>query len=180
MTLSGDIILRNSLWNDAEDKLCHNFIFERMVDLFIVACSIGVKEDKILENDIFDDDKPKSIGRNTYLIKNEDLTTIITFLYQNAVLNSKLIDFDNETRLRLAFDPDFPDAGSKIQFSPTAFLVKFASYGLSKIYEMQNTSDITFIADLKEMLDSMLLKDYDAFIEELENEINEFEKKNIK
>ncbi|UKI50862.1 MAG: hypothetical protein L6U99_05870 [Clostridium sp.] len=43
--------------------------FERTVDLFIVACTIGIKEDKILENDLTDDDKPKSIGRSTYLMK---------------------------------------------------------------------------------------------------------------
>ena len=174
MVLSGDIILRHSLWNDAEEKLCSNLIFERMVDLFIVACTIGIKEDKVLENDINDDEKVKSIGRSTYLMKNEDLTTIITFLYQNAVLNSKLIDYDNETRLRLAFDPDFPDSKSKIQFSPTNFLVKFANYGLSKLLETQNTSDLSFISGIKELLDDMEFKDYSDIIEEINKEIDGF------
>lgn len=178
MNLSGDIILKNSLWNDAEDKLCHNFIFERTVDLFIVACTIGIKEDKILENDLTDDDKPKSIGRSTYLMKNEDLTTIINFLYQNAILNSSNVSFDNETRMRLAFDPDFPDDKVKINFSPTNFLVKFANYGLSKIYENYNVNDLSFISSIKNRIDEMMMKDYSDVIAEIDKEIDEFD--NIK
>ena len=174
MNLSGDIILRNNLWNDAEEKLCNNLIFERMVDLFVVCCSIGIKDDKILDNDITDDDKPKSIGRNTYLVKNEDLTNILTFLFQNAVLNSKHLDFDNETRLRLAFDPDFPDSKSKIQFSPTNFLVKFASYGLNKILEAQNVNDLTFISNIKNCIDEYMENDYSDIIAEIDKEIEEF------
>ena len=176
MNVTGDIILRHTLWTDAEDSLCKGFIFERLVDLFVVACAIGIKEDKYIENNMQDDDKPKSIGRNTYLVKNEDLTTIITFLFQNAVLNSKTVSFDNDTRLRIAFDPDFPDERSKIQFSPTNFLVKFANYGVSKILEWKSDSDIEYIDRIKNEIDEMLLKDYSDIIKQINEEILAFEK----
>ena len=171
MLISGDISLRHTLWNEAEDKLCNGFIFERLVDLFIVACSIGIKDDEIIENNMTNDDNPRSIGRNTYLVKNEDLTKIITFLFQNAILNSKHINFDNKTRLRIAFDPDFPDGKEKINLVPTAFLVKFATYGLKRLYDLYNQNDLNHIDGIKSYLDSKILPDYSLIIEEIEKEM---------
>ena len=171
MIISGDILLRHSLWNEAEEKLCNGFIFARLVDLFIVACSIGIKEDKIIENDLSDDDRIKSIGRNTYLVKNEDLTAIINFMFQNAVLNSKHINFDDKTRLRIAFDPDFPEEKTKINLSPTGFLVKFATYGLKQLLDLYNQNDLTYISNLKDFLDSKTIPDYSSIIEEIEKEM---------
>ena len=178
MVLSGDIILKHSLWNNVDEDFGN--IFKRNVDLFIVACAIGIKEDKIIDNETgMEDDKVKSIGRSTYLMKNEDLANIITFMFQNAVLNSKQIDFDNETRMRLAFDPDFPDAKSKISFSPTNFLVKFATYGLQKIYDLkeENKVDTYFIVALTELLESIGENDYSDVLSEIDREIEEFKKK---
>lgn len=174
MNISGDILLRHSLWKEVYERYCKESIFDRVVDLFIVACSIGIKEDKIVENDLSSDDDCISIGRNTYLVKNEDLTTIITFLFQNAVLNSKHIDFDINTRLRIAFDPDFPDANAKINFSPTSFLVKFATYGLTKINENYNSNDLALINNIKELLDTHIQEDYSDLLEEIKRDMEEF------
>lgn len=177
MNISGDILLRHSLWKEAYDRYCKDSIFDRLVDLFIVACSIGIKEDEIIENDLSSDDDCLSIGRTTYLVKNEDLTTIVTFLFQNAVLNSKHIDFDANTRLRIAFDPDFPDSGTKINLSPTAFLVKFATYGLTKMDEKYLANDLALIMNLKDLLDEHIQDDYSELLEEIKRDMEEFNKK---
>lgn len=177
MNISGDIQLRHSLWKDAQERYLKDFIFERLVDLFIVACSIGIKEDKIIENDLTSDDDCVSIGRNTYLVKNEDLSTIITFLFQNAVLNSKHINFDSNTRLRIAFDPDFPDANTKINLSPTSFLVKFATYGLSVLNDKYNSNDLAHVISIKDLLDEHIMEDYSDILEEIKKDMEEFSQK---
>ena len=174
MNISGDIFLRHTLWKEAQDKYCKDSIFERLVDLFIVACAIGIKEDNIIENDLSSDDDCPSIGRSTYLVKNEDLTTIITFLFQNAVLNSKHINYDANTRLRIAFDPDFPDANTKINLSPTSFLVKFATYGLTKLEEKYISNDLALIMNLKELLDEHIQEDYSDLLAEIKKDMEEF------
>lgn len=171
MLISGDIILKHSLWNEAEEKLCNGFIFGRLVDLFVVACAIGIKADEIIENDMSNEDNSRSIGRNTYLVKNEDLTAIITFLFQNAILNTKHVNFDDKIRLRIAFDPDFPEEKSKINLVPTAFLVKFATYGLSQLYELYEQNDLNHMEKIKEFLDSQILPDCSLIIDEIEKEM---------
>ncbi|UKI50863.1 MAG: hypothetical protein L6U99_05875 [Clostridium sp.] len=94
-------------------------------------------------------------------------------------MNSSNVSFDNETRMRLAFDPDFPDDKAKINFSPTNFLVKFANYGLSKIYENYNVNDLSFYFKYKKnKIDEMMMKDYSDVIAEIDKEIDEFD--NIK
>lgn len=174
MIISGDILLKHSLWNEAEDKLCDGFIFSRLVDLFIVSCSIGIKEDKIIENDLSDDDKIKAIGRTTYLVKNEDVNAIFYFMFQNAILNTKHVNFDNDTRMRIAFDPDFPDEKTKINLSPTGLLVKFANYGLKQLLDLYNQNELIYLEKIKDYLDSKTMPDYSDIIKDIINEMENF------
>lgn len=171
MLISGDILLRHSLWNEAEEKLCDGFIFSRLVDLFIVACCIGIKDDEIIENDLTDDDRIKSIGRTTYLVKNEDVNAIFYFMFQNAILNTKHVNFDNDTRMRIAFDPDFPDEKTKINLSPTGLLVKFANYGLKQLFDLFNQNEQIYIENIKELLDSKITPDFSDIIGDIEKEM---------
>ena len=154
MILSGDINLRHELWIDAKENLTDKFIFPRLVDLFVVCCAIGISDDKIIEHNIKAEEAP-SIPRVTYLTKNEDLNTIITFMFQNAILTSNLIDYDNKTRLRLAFDPDF----TLSDFSATSFLAKFATYGLSVIKGLENDNQLVYIKNIHDYIDSKSIND---------------------
>ena len=49
MILNSDIYLPHPLWEKADNELCNNNelgIFNRLVDVYVVACAIGIKEDK--------------------------------------------------------------------------------------------------------------------------------------
>lgn len=55
MQLSSDIEMRNPLWERADSELCSNNqlgIFNRLVDVFVIACAIGIKrtEDLYVKN----------------------------------------------------------------------------------------------------------------------------------
>ena len=51
MILNSDINLIHPLWERADNELCDNSelgIFNRLVDVYVLACAIGIKEDKTL------------------------------------------------------------------------------------------------------------------------------------
>ena len=149
MILNADLILYNPLWERADNELCNKKaygIFNRLIDLFVIACAIGIKEDKVADAGETPLENPKSIGRNTYQSSlNEDLYSILEFMLQNAILNSKTIDFDDEKRIKMAFDPEYQEK----KFSPSNFLVGFANYGLQQIYSAINgTSSLIIIEEV--------------------------------
>lgn len=135
MILNSDILLYHPLWERADNELCKEDgigLFNRLIDVYILACSIGIKEDKTMVASSDDSHPLKTIGRNTYMsLTNTDLRELLDFMLQNAIINSKTIDFSEDDRLKLAFDPDF----SVNKFSPTSFLTGFANYGISEIFK---------------------------------------------
>ena len=140
MILNSDLMLNDPLWEKADRELVDQHkLFGRLVDIFVIACAIGIRADKSVSNaEIeFPLAQPKSIGRNTYLsMSNSDLNDILNFLLQNAIITSKTIDFEADERLKLAFNPDYENK----KFSPAAFLVGFATYGIKQIYKHVNNN----------------------------------------
>ena len=176
MRLTSDIILYHKNWERADDELCNSAsigLFSRLVDLFLVACAIGIREDKT--SDVPDElslDNPKNIGRNTYQsLANTDLYDLLDFMLQNAILNSKTINLDEDERLKLAFDPDYNNK----KISPMNFLVGFANYGLEQIYKkIDSKASIIAIDELYKYFNSLTLTKYDDLllnftIEDLKN-----------
>lgn len=150
MRLSSDLMMNHPLWEKAEDVLINRTkLFGRMVDIFIVACSIGIKEDKCIPNETIDDalKQPKTIGRNTYQsMGNADLSELLDYMLQNAIVTSNNLPFDTDERLKLAFNPDYENS----KFSPAGFLVSFANYGITKIFEnvKEDLPDMAISADI--------------------------------
>ena len=166
MTLTSDIILSYPLWDKADTELCSQSgkygFFSRLVDLFIVACSIGIREDKTI-TDFEPIDPPKSIGRTTYTSSiNQDLSELLGFMLQNAILNSKTINYGEDERLKLAFDPEYENKS----FSPANFLIGFANYGLKDIYDhIESEVDSIALDELNEYFMSMTKPDYSDAID---------------
>ena len=51
MELSSDINLTHPLWSRADNELCNNNeigIFNRLVDVYVIACAIGIHDDKTI------------------------------------------------------------------------------------------------------------------------------------
>lgn len=166
MRLTSDIILYHKNWERADDELCNEAsigLFARLVDLFLVACAIGIMDDKSIEvPEELTLENPKNIGRNTYQsIANTDLYDTLDFMLQNAILNSKTINLDEDERLKLAFDPEYNNK----KISPMNFLVGFANYGLEKIFEkIDSKASIVAIDELYKFFNSLTLSRYDDLL----------------
>lgn len=131
MTLNSDLNMSFPLWEWADNELCNSKelgIFNRLVDIYVLACAIGIKEDKVIVDIKEPLSHPKVIGRNTHR-ENSDIRDLLDFMLQNALINSQTINLDIDERLKLAFDPDY----TVKQISAAAFLTGFANYGLQKI-----------------------------------------------
>ena len=163
-----DIQLKHSDWEKAEKMLVESnndvAFFKRMVDIFIVAASIGISEDKIIENENFDG---KSIGRNT-LNQNQDVKHLITFLYQNAILSTSLINLSNDERKSIAFNPS-DDIAQK--YNPSSFLVPYANYGLKKLLECITNHDVESISNVINMINAYKDNPLDLELEETDLDI---------
>lgn len=167
MILNSDFYLYNPLWERADKELCSKDgvgLFGRLIDVFLIACAIGIKEDKRCP----DEDGAslcKTIGRNTYTsLKNTDLQDGIDFMLQNALINSDTINYDMDERLRLAFDPDYSDK----KLSGTLMLVEFANYGIEKIFSaVDNAPALAVIDDINMYLDKMCDFDFDLLLSQL-------------
>ena len=51
MQLSSDLEMYHPLWVRADNELCSTNelgIFNRLVDVYVLACAIGIKEDKVI------------------------------------------------------------------------------------------------------------------------------------
>lgn len=140
MQLSSDFFLCHPLWEKADAELVHSLgLYGRLIDVFVIACAIGIQEDKIILKKDIDEplENEKTIGRNTYLSAgNADLGDVLNFMLQNAIINTSHLDWDSEKRLEAALNPDCVIE----KFRPTEFLVSFANYGIVQIFEHVNQS----------------------------------------
>lgn len=166
MILNSDINLIHPLWERADNELCDNSelgIFNRLVDVYVLACAIGIKEDKTLteiENPL---ENTKSIGRNTHR-ENLDLRDMLDFMLQNALINTNTLKFDLDERLKLAFDPDY----NVSKLSAANFLTGFANYGIEKIFEcIGSKSSLVAVSELYSYFESLAESRYDEILKNI-------------
>lgn len=147
MTLTSDFELYYPLWEKADNEICNHErigLFKRLIDLYIVACAIGVQADSVIKDFENKLERPKTIGRNTYLsMENTDLFNALNFMLKNAILTSKTVDLDQDERISLAFDPEYENK----KLSAVQFLNGFANYGLKEIYSVIEQSDSMAVID---------------------------------
>lgn len=166
MILSSDLEMRHHLWERADNELCSSNelgVFNRLVDVYVLACAIGIKEDKvILDSDIDNPlSSPKTIGRNTHR-ENTDIRDLLDFMLQNALLHSKTINLDEDERLKLAFNPDH--INKKVRAAE--FLTGFANYGITQIFnQMASHSALVAEVELYDYFESLANAPYDKLLE---------------
>ena len=168
MQLSSDITMIHPLWERADKELCSNSelgVFNRLVDVYVLACAIGIKEDKIISEDSIEDplSSPKTIGRNTHR-ENLDIRDILDYMLQNALINSSTINFDEEERLKLAFNPDYVNK----KVNAANFLTGFANYGITKIFErIKSNSSLVVESDLYKYFEELSNAKYDELLKNI-------------
>ena len=171
MILSSDIILYHSLWERADKELVDDFgVFSRLIDIYILACSIGIKEDKIVVAVKDPAIEEKNIGRNTYMsLQNTDLHDALDFMLQNALINSKTLELDSDERLKLAFDPDY----TVNKLSAASILTGFANYGIEQIYKkIDSSSPLVVIDELYKYFNELVESRYDDIMKAITLEDN--------
>jgi len=167
MQLSSDLTLYHPFWETADMVLINQHkLFNRLIDIFLIACAIGVKADKQIANDDIQEplSSPKTIGRNTYQSAiNTDLYDSLNFMLENSIITSECLNLDIDERLKLAFNPDYESK----KFSPSLFLVSFANYGIVEIFSHINTNlpSLAVADDLYNYLNSLKESEYEKLLE---------------
>lgn len=166
MILNSDLILYHPLWEKADDILCNRDavgLFRRLVDVYIIACSIGIKEDRSITKIENPMKTPKSIGRNTYMsMTNTDLKDLLDHMLQNALICSQTLDIAMDERLKLAFDPDY----SNNKISAASLLNGFANYGIEQIFaHIDSSSPLVVIDQLYKYFESLTESNYDDILQ---------------
>lgn len=168
MILSSDLEMRHPLWERADNELCSSNelgIFNRLVDVYVLACAIGIKEDKVINDSEIDNPlaTPKTIGRNTHR-ENADIRDLLDFMLQNALIHSKTLNLDEDERLKLAFNPDY--VNKKIKAAD--LLTGFANYGLEQIFDnLSSHSSLVAEAELYKYFESMANERYDDILKSI-------------
>lgn len=168
MQLSSDLTMKHPLWERADNELCSNSelgIFNRLVDVYVLACAIGIKDDKVIIEESIDNplSSPKTIGRNTHR-ENLDIRDLLDFMLQNALINSKTISISEDERLKLAFNPDYTNK----KINAASFLTGFANYGITQIFNnLTSNSSLVAEAELYNFFESMLNDKYDDILKNI-------------
>lgn len=168
MQLSSDLEMRNPLWERADNELCSNNelgIFNRLIDVYVLACAIGIKEDKVICD--VDIDNPlatlKTIGRNTHR-ENLDIRDLLDFMLQNALIHSQTINLDMDERLKLAFNPDYNNK----KLRAADFLTGFANYGITKIFgNLAARSSLVAVSELYTYFENVSDSQYDELLKNI-------------
>ena len=172
MLLNSDLTMYYPLWERADSELCSNNelgIFNRLVDVFVLACAIGIKEDKAITEVEEPLTSPKTIGRNTHR-ENLDIRDMLDFMLQNALIHSKTISLEMDERLKLAFNPDY----TINKLSAANFLTGFANYGLTKIFDgFASKTSLVAVEELYSFFEGLAESQYDDILKNITLEIVE-------
>lgn len=165
MIVTGDFILKGTVWLQLRDNLIiKNEIFKNNVDIFIIACSIGIAADETKE---IDEETAYTIARDTYQME-QDRYEIFNSMFRNAILTSKKIQISTEERMKIAFDSDFEAK----DLSVTSFLIKFANYGAMKMIEVCSDHDLQTADKLIDMISEYSENNYKDLMNEFNTEID--------
>ncbi len=135
---------------------------ERIQELYALSMAISMMHDcQIDSGDMVPegyDREPRYIPRNMLgHVQNE---AMLEFMFQTALITTKHLDLDEDRRLELAFGD-----GVKPEFSPAAFLTRFANYGVTKLRELISDTDDT---ETMEAFMSCLNDTYEAGVGSIE------------
>lgn len=130
MEITTDVLLKGKTWENLLEKTQGKF-FETYWQVYALCISIGIIKDQTLEFE--SDGENKYIPRNI-LIRSEN-NSLLELMFQSAILTSKSIDFDEDTRLNLAFGEE------KDSFNRMAFLTSFANYGAQELLKQLSDAD---------------------------------------
>lgn len=178
MEITTDVVLKGSNWRKALEAFAVFFpqSLQPNYSLYAISMAIGIMYDKQLdiageENDLEKENR-LYVPRTVLHPHNTDLD----FLFQTAILTSKLVDFTNEQRMDLAFNPS-----CDILFNKFDFLTKFANFGIGRLFQEASDDPIETMENVKKFIASSVegynydinaISDEDLNIEDLQDDEN--------
>lgn len=151
MAITTDVTLKGSCWRKALDDFAPFFpqALQPNYSIYAISMSIGIMYDKQLdiageETDEEKDNRP-TVPRTVLHPHNTDLD----FLFQAAILTSTWVEYTEEERMNLAFNPS-----CDIKINKLEFLSKFANFGVTKLLEQATDDQIDTMERLKKFLAS--------------------------
>lgn len=176
MLITSALSLKHSNWLRAKE-ICHvqneptskTEIFDRLVDLFIVSCTIGINDGQKLEN--VSQDEIHSISHRVISDpSNTNLVEIFDYLTKIIILTCdepELKDLTSKEKEKLAFDDikseedgkaaldgkiNFPKFKQKIY----NILCSYANYGLGKIFESYSSHNLELLVNVYSNIEDTL------------------------
>lgn len=143
-----DISLKGEDWEKLISQL-YKKVFATMYNMYVLCASIGIMYDKQIS---FDNNKeieevgtiPRTVQQNN---KEE-----LEILFQTAILTSDLVEFNEDTRLEMAFGDSNPVEG----FNQTHFLTQFANYGANVLADKLGDDVLESMENIKDLLSATI------------------------
>lgn len=173
MILNSNISLKHSIWykmqelypvqNGPKPKIG---VFPRLIDAFIVACSIGMHDNVRVEND--EKEEVTSVNSKTYNDPaNDDIKRVMDYMLKILILTldvTELSGVKREDKEKLAFASDY----TIDKFNPINIMCEYANYGAKKLAELVTEQDTETINNIINYLESLknendILPDIDDF-----------------
>lgn len=172
MVFNSNLSLKHTVWQKMQDlypvqggmkpKIA---LFPRLIDLFIVACSIGMKNDERVPNDT--SEEIASVNSKTYNDPvNDDLKKTLDYLLKILILTmdiDELKNYDRITKEKLAFSSDFDID----KFNPASILCEYANAGAIKLASLITEQDTETIEKIFEYINT--LKNSTAVLPDIED-----------
>lgn len=141
---SSQIPLKGDVWVKAIASLSDIFKKRTNYDIYLMSTVIGILYDKQIDELEYTDtvNEPPSVPRVIF----NDNSEIFDYLFQSAILTSKNYDFDEDTRLDMAFNYENSD------FNRIQMLTKFANYGITKLFDLVGNDSLETMENIKNFL----------------------------
>lgn len=142
--ITRDVVLKGEVWDRVINRLCPH-IFRTYYSVYLLCASIGIMYDKQAVFEGTDSDEEKTIPRTVL----HNRQTELEILFQTAVLASHEIEYNEDTRLELAF-------GCEKMYNLTSmqFLTLYANYGAIVLDNKVTEDSLETIEAIKDFLTS--------------------------
>lgn len=142
--ITKEIYLRGEDWEKLINQL-YRTVFPTLYSMYVLCTSIGIMYDQQLNVESGKDvEDAGSIPRTVQLNNKEELE----ILFQTAILTTDLVEYNEDTRLELAFG----DTNRVENFDEIHFLTLFANYGAKILAEQLGDEVLESMENIKDLL----------------------------
>jgi len=166
MILNSNLSFKHSVWEKMQDLYPVQSgpkpkigLFPRLIDLFIVACTIGIKLNLRTKNDLTEE--IAGVNSKTYNDPaNDDLKRILDYLLKIVILTMdlpELSQYDRNTKEKLAFAADFTIE----KFNLANILCEYANTGVIELEKLITDNDTESIDNIIKYISNLQLQSID-------------------